>query len=442
MLFYTFTYLFFFLPISLFIFFYSEYLKLDRKIILIILSAFFYSWWNIYYLPVIIFSIFINYFCYKKLISIKENKKKVLILGVTVNILILIIFKYADFIIQNINLIFSTKFGYLNLPFPLAISFFTFQSIAFLINVYDQEISIVKAKDFFLFIIFFPQLIAGPIVKFNNMMPQFNKNKNYIFNKRNFIIGLIILLIGLVKKIYFAGTLSEFVDIGHENINDLKFISSWLLSLCFTFQFYFDFSGYVDMATGSALMFNIVLPQNFNSPFKAKSVIDFWQRWHITLTQFLNNFIYNPILRSLKNINFLNSMIITFFVFLIAGIWHGPSWNFVLFGAFHGLGLIINHIYKKYINLNLSKYVFWFLTFNFVNVSFIFFRTKDIENIFIILEKMFYISHVFNSNLLLDKYFIGFLNNLNLIICFLLSILICIFFKNSYELFRNHVNEQ
>jgi len=441
MLFYTYPYLFFFLPISLFLFFYSEYLKIDRKLILIILSTFFYSLWNIYFLPVIIFSIFVNYLCYKILISVKENKKKILILGVALNVVILMIFKYADFIIQNINIIFLTEFSYLNLPFPLAISFFTFQSIAFLINVYDDEIVSVKVKDFFLFIIFFPQLIAGPIVKFNNMMPQFNYKKNYIFNKRNFIIGLIILLIGLVKKIYFSGTLSEFVDVGHENINDLKFISSWLLSLCFTFQFYFDFSGYVDMATGSALMFNVVLPQNFNSPLKAKSVIDFWQRWHITLTQFLNNYIYNPIIRSYKKVNFFKSLMAIFFVFLLAGIWHGPSWNFVLFGAFHGLGLIINHIYKKYINLNLSKYIFWFLTFNFVNLSFIFFRTKEIENILIILKKMFDISFLLNNNLLLDEYFISFSNNLNLIICFLLSFLICIFFRNSYGLLRNNINE-
>jgi len=387
---------------------------------------------------VIICSIAINYYFYKKLISSKIKRKKILLIGVTLNVLILIIFKYTDFIIQNVNLLLSTDIGYLNLPFPLAISFFTFQSIAFLVNVYDEEILNVKAKDFFLFIIFFPQLIAGPIVKYNNMMPQFNNEDNWSLNKKNFIIGLIILFVGLVKKIYFAGTLSEFVDIGHENIDELKFLSSWLLSLCFTFQFYFDFSGYVDMATGSALMFNIVLPQNFNSPFKATSIIDFWQRWHITLTQFLNNFIYNPLLRSLKSINFLNSMIITFFVFLIAGIWHGSSWNFVLFGAFHGLGLIVNHLYKKYFNLNISKYIFWFLTFNYVNISFIFFRTKEIDNVIIIIKKMFDINFFFNDYLLTDKFFIKFIDDFNLFICFLLSIIICIFFKNSYVLLKNN----
>ena len=438
MLFYTAPYLFFFLPISLLLFFYGKYLKIDRKIILILLSIFFYSWWNVYYLPVILLSITINYYFCKKLTSKKIDRKKTLLIGVALNVLILLLFKYADFIIQNINLLLSTDIGYLNLPFPLAISFYTFQSIAFLVNVYDEDILDVKLKDFFLFIIFFPQLIAGPIVKYNNMMPQFNNENNWCFNKRNFIIGLIILFVGLIKKIYFAGTLSEFVDIGHENINELRFLSSWLLSLCFTFQLYFDFSGYVDMATGSALMFNIVLPQNFNSPFKATSIIDFWQRWHITLTQFLTNFIYNPLLRSLKNINFLNSMIITFIVFLIAGIWHGPSWNFVLFGAFHGLGLIVNQLYKKYFDFNLSKYIFWFLTFNFVNISFIFFRTKEIESVIVILKNMFNINFFFNDYLLVDKFFIKFFDDQNLFICFLLSIIICIFFNNSYKLLKNN----
>lgn len=440
MLFYTLNYLLVFLPTTLFLFFFGKFLKIDIKIVLIVLSIFFYSWWNIYYLPIILFSIIINYFFYKRLILIKSNKKKILVFAIVLNILLLIIFKYTDFIIENINFIFSTNLNYLNLPFPLAISFFTFQSIAFLVNVYDEEILNVKVKDFFLFIIFFPQLIAGPIVRYNNMMPQFNNEKNYFFNKRNFIIGLIILLIGLIKKVYFAGTLSEFVDLGHENLSDLNFYSSWLLSLCFTFQFYFDFSGYVDMATGSALMLNIVLPQNFNSPFKAISIIDFWQRWHITLTQFLNNFIYNPLLKSIKNITFLNSMVVTFIVFIIAGIWHGPSWNFVLFGGFHGLGLIINHTYRKFLNFKVSKYIFWFLTFNFVNISFIFFRTNEINNIIFILKKMFNFNFSIINYFQNDKLLVNFTNDLNLIACFLLSIIVCIFLKNSYRLLEYKVS--
>jgi len=435
-LFYTLPYLAFFLPLCLILFYFAKSFKLDNKLILIILSLFFYSWWNIYYLPVILFSIAINYYLSNKILSKTNNQKKILLFGIILNILILVTFKYIDFIIENLNLIFLLNIQLLNLPFPLAISFFTFQSIAFLVNVYDEEILSVKAKDFFLFIIFFPQLIAGPIVKYNHMMPQFSNKKNWFFNERNFRIGLIVLFIGFIKKVYFADSLSQFVDTGYENISELDFFSSWLISLSFTFQFYFDFSGYVDMATGSALMMNIILPQNFNSPYKSTSIIDFWQRWHMTLTQFLTNHIYNPILRSLKKINFINSMFITLFVFLIAGLWHGPSWNFVIFGAFHGLGLVTNHFYKNYIKFQIPKFISWFITFNFINISFIFFRSEEISNSFIIIKKMFNIKHLinFDSNLFNNEYFLSFIGDLNLIICFLLSVIISLCFQNSYKL--------
>ena len=438
MLFYNISYLFVFLPLTILLFFLSSIFKIDRKFLLILLSIIFYSWWNIYYLPIIILSISANYLFYKKINSNKLSKrKKYLILGITFNILLLVLFKYIDFIIQNINFLFSTNFDYFNLPFPLAISFFTFQSIAFLVNVYDEDVLSVKAKDFCLFIIFFPQLIAGPIVKYNFMMPQFNNENNKFFNKKNFLIGLCILLIGLIKKVYFANTLAGFVDIGHDNINQLNFLSSWMVSICFTFQFYFDFSGYVDMATGSALMLNIVLPQNFNSPFKSTSIINFWQRWHITLTNFLTNFIYYPLLKSINKINFFNSMIATIFVFFIAGIWHGPSWNFVLFGLFHGFGLVINHIYKKYFNYNFTNFLSWFLTFNYVNISFIFFRTPKIDDAFLIIKKMFDLNFISTTSKFIDEFSLYFLNNFNLVVCFLLSLFICFFFKNSYELLNN-----
>ena len=444
MLFYTLPYLAFFLPLSLLLFFSAKFLKIDNKLILISLSLFFYSWWNIYYLPVILFSIILNYYVSRKIINSSKNCKKILSFGIFLNILILVIFKYADFIIENFNYAFSLNIDPLNLPFPLAISFFTFQSITFLVNVYDKEIISIKAKDFFLFIVFFPQLIAGPIVRYKYMMPQFNNEKNWLFNKRNFSIGLIVILIGFFKKVYFADSLSVFVDMGYENIDQLDFFSSWLVSLCFTFQFYFDFSGYVDMATGSAIMMNIYLPQNFNSPYKSTSIIDFWQRWHITLTHFLTNYIYSPILRSLKSINFLNSMITILIVFLIAGLWHGPSWNFVIFGVFHGFGLIINHFYKNYINFKIPRIISWFITFNFVNISFVFFRSEKISNSITILIKMFnidFFTHQ-NFNFIKNEYFLIFINDLNLIICFSLSLIICFYFRNSYELLDEKKNKQ
>ena len=353
------------------------------------------------------------------------------------------IFKYLDFIIENINFIFSLNINLLNLPFPLAISFFTFQSITFLINSYDEEIINLKAKDFFLFIVFFPQLVAGPIVKYNHMMPQFKNENNRVFNKRNFSIGLIVLFIGFVKKVYFADTLSTFVDTNYENLDKIDTYLAWLVSLCFTFQFYFDFSGYVDMATGSAIMMNIYLPQNFNSPYKSTSIINFWQRWHITLTHFLTNYIYSPILRSFKNINFFNSMVSILVVFLIAGLWHGPSWTFVIFGAFHGVGLIINHSFKNYVNYKIPNLVSWFITFNYVNISFVFFRSETMADALLIIKKMFNLNLLggYDLNFSINNLFFLFLNNFNLIICFLLSIVICFYFKNTYELLRDKDNK-
>ena len=212
----------------------------------------------------------------------------------------------------------------------------------------EDSIKDFSFKKYALFIIFFPQLIAGPIVKINSMISQFYSERNSILNFKNIIIGLIILSIGIIKKVFIADNLSVFSDQVFALKENLSLFEVWIGTFCFTFQIYFDFSGYIDMATGIALLFNIVLPLNFNSPYKATGIIDFWQRWHITLTSFLTNYIYTPMLRSFKNLNFLKSMMATFIVFLIAGLWHGPSWLFVIFGALHGIGLIINHIYRRY----------------------------------------------------------------------------------------------
>jgi D-alanyl-lipoteichoic acid acyltransferase DltB (MBOAT superfamily) len=311
----------------------------------------------------------------------------------------------------------------LNLPFPLAMSFFTFQTIAFLIDCYDDNIKKTSLIQHSLFIIFFPQLIAGPIVKYNHMMPQFNDEKNRFFNQRNFSLGLVIILIGLSKKILLADNLAGFVDYGFSDHQNLEFFGSWLASLCFTFQIYFDFSGYIDMATGIALLFNIELPQNFDSPYKARSIINFWQRWHITLSNFLMNCLYFPWIKSLKKTNFLNAMIVTFFVFIIAGIWHGPSWLFVIFGALHGIGIIINHSFKKLFQFKINKYVSCFLTFNYINLTFIFFRSENLDNATNIIRGMLGFNGYNFSSFTEDKVFI--------ILILLVSMLISFFNKNT-----------
>lgn len=423
MLFFSPIYIFVFLPLCIYLYYFSNS-KNKRKLVLIIFSIIFYSYWNISHLPIIIVSILLNFQISKILLQKFNSKKNILWLGIIFNLLLLTVFKYSNFIILNINLFFSINIEDLEIDFPLAISFFTFQSIAFLVNCYDKEIKKVNFIDYTLFIFFFPQLVAGPIVKYKDMAPQFNKL--ITFNTQIFNTGMLIFFVGFLKKIMIADNLGFYVDASISNIEELNFYSSWLLSLSFSFQFYFDFTGYVDMAIGTALMLGIHLPQNFNSPFKATSIIDFWHRWHITLSNFLNNYVLNPLVRSLEKITFFKLMFSILIVFTLAGLWHGPSWNFLVFGIFHGIGIIINHVYKKFIDIKLNKFFAIFLTFNYVNISFLIFRAETLSEFYFILSKMFLPSigadiYDFNNNLIL----------------LIVSFVICFFCKNTHEIFFN-----
>jgi alginate O-acetyltransferase complex protein AlgI len=432
MLFHSNQYLLIFLPILFFIYFFKyKNFYFPKIFTLVVASVIFYSAWNIFFLPLILFIIFINYYCHK--LIVKNNKY--LLLLIALNLIILIVFKYTDFIIQNINLIFKSNFEMLNLPFPLALSFVTFQVIAFLVDYYERGIKKIEFKYFFLFIIFFPQLIAGPIVKYNEVVFQYKNKKNKILDIKNVFVGLILILIGFLKKILLADNLGAYTVLGFENVNEISGVESWISSLAFTFQIYFDFSGYVDMAIGSALLFNIKLPQNFNSPFKAASLINFWQRWHMTLTSFLTNYIFNPFVRSLKKATFLKMMLIIIFVFVICGFWHGPSWMYGFFGLLHGVGLSVNHIYNKFLGLRMHKIIGWFITFNFVNLTFIFFRSQDFNDGLIIIYKMFNFNNLFtdiSSVIPTDK-------SIALIV---ISLILSIFFKNSYEVFYKYLENK
>ena len=385
----------------------------------------FYAWWNISLTPIIIISILFNFY-FGNLIKESSNisyKKIFLFIAILINVIYLAIFKYLDFIFENINYFFNTSLDLFNMPFPLAMSFFTFQTIAYLIDCYYKEIDKTTLREYSLFIIFFPQLIAGPIVKYNHMMTQFDNPNNRIINRKNLNLGLVIILIGLFKKIILADNLAIFVENGFSVSQNLEFFASWLTSLSFTFQIYFDFSGYVDMATGIALLFNIKLPINFNSPYKATSIINFWQKWHITLANFLTNYIYFPWVKSLKKVNFLKIMIIIFFVFLIAGIWHGPSWLFVIFGALHGFGLITNHVYRKFFDYRFNKYFACFLTFNYVNLTFIFFRSDNLDISLNIIKSMLGLNGIENFNYFEDTLYI--------ILILLIAMAIAFIFKNT-----------
>lgn len=401
MLFNSYEFIFAFLPISFFVYFYLNHKRLTTasKGWLVLTSLFFYSWWNIVYLPLILISILFNYIITNTMIEYDESKKiffskkRLLQIGLVFNIGLLVYFKFMDFFITNINSLINTDIELLHLALPLAISFFTLQQIAFLIDSYEGLVKERSFLDYTIFVIFFPQLIAGPIVHHKEMMPQFASVKNKVKNYKNIALGLFIFSIGLFKKVIIADTFAIWATAGFDTSTSLHLIAAWATSLSYTFQLYFDFSGYMDMAIGAALLFNIKLPQNFNSPYKATGMIDFWKRWHITLTNFITTYIYTPIIRSFEKLTFHKAMIATVIAFLIAGLWHGASWMFVIFGGLHGIGISINHYWKK-TKIKMNKILAWFITFNFVNITFIFFRAKEWDDAMRVLGSMFSLNNI------------------------------------------------
>ncbi|MDM5272538.1 MBOAT family protein [Sulfurovum sp. zt1-1] len=383
MLFNSYEFIFAFLPFTFFVYFYLNKKRLTEaaKGFVVAASLFFYSWWNIVYLPLILGSILFNYIIGKSLSKKNElhrvSKKSLLTVGIIANVSLLGYYKYSDFFISNINRVADSEISLLHLTLPLAISFFTFQQIAYLVDSYRGQCHEYDFINYAAFVTFFPQLIAGPIVHHKEMMPQFARSRNKVINYENIAKGLFIFSIGLFKKVIIADTFATWATAGFDKVASLNFFEAWATSYFYTFQLYFDFSGYTDMAIGAALLFNIKLPLNFNSPYKATSLIDFWHRWHMTLTRFVNAYIFNPIVRSYKTYTYSKGMLAIFISMVIIGFWHGASWMFVFFGSLHGVGLVINHIWKKLVKIQLPKLVGWFLTFNFFNISVIFFRAKE-----------------------------------------------------------------
>jgi D-alanyl-lipoteichoic acid acyltransferase DltB (MBOAT superfamily) len=394
MLFNSYEFIFVFLPIIFFTYFYLNHKRVTEvsKGFLVFSSLFFYSWWNITYLPIILFSVLFNYVIGNTLSEDSKynnhrfSKKSLLIFGIVSNIALLGYFKYTDFLIDNLNYwIFTEDIPNINLILPLAISFFTFQQISYLVDSYRQETKEYDFLNYALFVTFFPQLIAGPIVHHKEMMPQFAKIKNKVKNYKNIAMGLFIFSIGLFKKAVIADTFAIWATAGFDTATTLDIFEAWATSLSYTFQLYFDFSGYTDMAIGVALLFNIKLPINFNSPYKATDIQDFWRRWHITLSRFLRDYIYIPLGGNRKGeFKTYNNLLITF---IIGGIWHGAGWTFVFWGLLHGVALSIHRAWSK-LGIKLWTWVSWFVTFNFINIAWVFFRAKEWEDAIRILNGM------------------------------------------------------
>ncbi len=393
MLFNSYEFIFLFLPITFFIYFYlnKQHLTELSKGFLVFASLFFYSWWNVAYLPLILVSMLFNYSLGGQLARYEQkrrccSKRNLLSVGIVANLALLGYFKYSDFFIENFNLLTGGSLSLLHLALPLAISFYTFQQIAYLVDSYRSETKEYDFLNYAVFVTFFPQLIAGPIVHHKEMMPQFATLRNKVINYHNIALGLFIFSMGLFKKVAIADTFAIWATEGFDVATKLEMIEAWATSLSYTFQLYFDFSGYTDMAIGLALLFNITLPINFNSPYKALSIQSFWRRWHITLSRFLKDYLYIPLGGNRKGE--LRTYLNLFATFLLGGIWHGAGWTFVFWGALHGIALMVHRAWQK-LGITLPALLAWFITFNFVNIAWVFFRAKEWSDAIKVLHGMF-----------------------------------------------------
>lgn len=376
MLFNSYGFIFAFLPVVLIMYFLFLRLRyfFIAKLWLALSSLFFYGWWNVHYIPLILLSIAVNYVVGRRLVSSTTRRSVILFVGIAFNVLLLGYYKYADFFIVNWNGLTGAHVPVLHLLLPLGISFFTFTQIAYLVDAFRGRVQEYKLINYILFVTFFPHLIAGPILHHKDMMPQFERLRNKVWNWSNVMSGALLFCIGLTKKMLIADTLAGYANSGFTNAT--QFIDSWVACLSYTFQIYYDFSGYTDMAIGVALLFNIRLPQNFNSPYRATSIQDFWRRWHITLSHFLRDYIYIPLGGSRRGFwTAIRNVLITF---LIGGIWHGASWMFILWGLLHGGGQAVQHIWKRW-GRPLPLWLCWLLTFGFINVTWVFFRAHNLQ---------------------------------------------------------------
>lgn len=378
MLFNSYVFILLFLPICIAGYFGLNHLKCQKaaQVFLLAMSLWFYGFFNWSYLLIILCSIFVNYAFYKGMM--RYPGRRLLPAGaLTFNLGLLFYFKYFDFFLENVNLIFHQDFALQQILLPLGISFFTFQQISFIIDAYRGELPPYGLIQYASFVAFFPQLIAGPIVTHDELIPQFDDWEKKRFNWDNFSRGIYIFVLGLGKKVLLADTFGNAVNWGFGNIAELDTTNALIVMLAYTFQIYFDFSGYCDMAIGIGRMLNIDLPLNFNSPYKALTINEFWKRWHMTLTRFFTRYLYIPLggnrrgrLRTYCNV---------FLVFLVSGLWHGANWTFVFWGALHGAFVVFSRIFKNFFE-KLHPALNWLLTFSFVNVAWLFFRADSVTD--------------------------------------------------------------
>ena len=343
---------------------------------LLTMSLWFYGYFNASYILILLGSIVCNFLFSRGLLNCKKELKKCLLtLAVSFNLGLLFYFKYYNFFIENVNVLFQTDLVMKNILLPLGISFFTFQQLSYIIDSYHGEIPQYDFLNYASYVAYFPQLVAGPIVSHDELIPQYMEEDRKKINWENISRGLYIFVCGLGKKILLADKLGNVVNWGFSNIADLGSSDAVFVMLAYTFQIYLDFSGYCDMAVGLGKMMNFDLPLNFDSPYKSCTIVEFWDRWHITLTRFFTKYVYIPLggNRRGRLRTYLNIMV----VFLLSGLWHGASWSFVLWGFFHGIFSVITRRWQLFFE-RIPKIIGWGITFLFLNLTWVLFRAETV----------------------------------------------------------------
>lgn len=410
MVFSSITFLYYFLPF--FLLFYFLVPSRFKNLVLLIASILFYSWGAPMFIFIVLVSIVIDFYLLRDFPSYKTKSKKLLLsISLLLNVSILAYFKYVNFFIDNVNDL-MIHYGYngvewVSVVLPIGISFFTFQKISYSIDIYRGIKPPTKSIiDYALYILMFPQLIAGPIVRYHLIADQI-KDRDNNENTNNRIIGLFRFSIGLAKKVLIANVLGEQVDaIFSMSGNELTSSLAWIGIIAYSFQIYFDFSGYSDMAIGLGRIMGFDFPENFNFPYLAKNITEFWKRWHITLSEWMREYLYIPLGGNRVKSN-LRLYVNLWVVFLISGLWHGASWTFIFWGIYHGFFLIIDRVFYRKFSGRLNKYVSIFLCYFIVLIGWVFFRSESLSNSFFYLGKMF--SPDFQPILFLDIKFVAIL---------------------------------
>ena len=387
MLFNSYIFILCFLPLTM-----AAYYGLSRlrkynaaKLSLVIASLIFCGYSDITYVYILVFSILMNYLACVLLKHFPNRSRLIVTVGVVANIALLGYFKYFNFLLENLNALTGGNFKYLDLVLPLGISYFTFQQIAYLIEAGKGACHDHSFLDYVLYVTFFPRLISGPIVPHDELLPQFASLENKFINTDNIVKGLQLFAMGLFKKVIVADTFGKIVTYGYGHVPTLNSLEAILTILAYTIQIYYDFSGYSDMAVGVGLLFNIQLPINFDSPYKAKTMAEFWKRWHMSLTRFLTKYVYIPLGGNRKGTvrTYINILI----VFLVSGIWHGAGWTFIAWGVLHGIANGLCRLFNKQIE-KIPGWISWIANFLFLNLTWIVFRAESLEQVWQLLSRV------------------------------------------------------